>query len=288
MMGVEEPTSIEVSLTGYTDLGLAVSMWHAVRHQDRPAGRVVMEVTSGREVIESAAVLRQCGHEWETTVSSRTLRRSGCPFCSGHRVLSGFNDLATKRPEIAAQWHPTRNGLLGPSGVAPGSGRKVWWFDPECGHEWDATVQNRTSKGNGCRVCWKSMKVSRGARRLINVLGERLGPMQSEVPLPVEWIPDRPGQRAWVDALGTARGVPFIFEFDGPHHAGGEERDLRKTRALLRSPYADLVVRVRYTSVGPLVDVDRRHLQFPYTPGDDIEVLADRIVESIEATLSER
>ena len=50
---------------------------------------------------------RKFGHEWEAVIKSRT-KGSGCPICSGNQVLSGFNDLATISPALAAEWHPTK------------------------------------------------------------------------------------------------------------------------------------------------------------------------------------
>ena len=44
------------------------------------------------------------GHEWIATVKSRTINRTGCPYCSHNKVLAGFNDLATVLPEVAAEW----------------------------------------------------------------------------------------------------------------------------------------------------------------------------------------
>ena len=44
------------------------------------------------------------GHEWEAAVKSRTINRTGCPYCSHNKVLAGFNDLATLLPDIAAEW----------------------------------------------------------------------------------------------------------------------------------------------------------------------------------------
>lgn len=43
----------------------------------------------------------ECGHEWQASPHSRTGKNSpGCPYCSGNRVLAGFNDLASRFPEI--------------------------------------------------------------------------------------------------------------------------------------------------------------------------------------------
>ncbi|MFD9664334.1 zinc-ribbon domain-containing protein [Rhodococcus sp. NPDC059968] len=97
--------------------------------------------------------LGRCGHEWDALVASRTRSGSGCPVCSGRRLLSGFNDLATRFPDVAAEWHPTKNLDLRPHQIAAGTATRVWWLGA-CGHEWDATVNDRTSRGGtGCAIC---------------------------------------------------------------------------------------------------------------------------------------
>jgi hypothetical protein len=45
-----------------------------------------------------------CGHEWEATIKDRSAGND-CPYCAGKKVLIGFNDLGTKYPEIAKEWH---------------------------------------------------------------------------------------------------------------------------------------------------------------------------------------
>ena len=49
------------------------------------------------------------GHSYATRISDRTSKGNGCPFCSNKRVLEGINDLATTNPDIAKEWHPTKN-----------------------------------------------------------------------------------------------------------------------------------------------------------------------------------
>ena len=93
--------------------------------------------------------LGKCGHEWEATLGSRY--KSGCPICSNLKVLAGFNDLATTNPDLARQWHPTKNGDLKPSDVIAGSTRRVWWICDK-GHSWDAPINERND-GNGCPIC---------------------------------------------------------------------------------------------------------------------------------------
>lgn len=68
------------------------------------------------------------------------------------RVLVGANNLATKYPKVAAEWHPTKNKGLFSSQVAAATHRKAWWLCPE-GHKWEAAVNSRTSGGAGCPSC---------------------------------------------------------------------------------------------------------------------------------------
>lgn len=92
------------------------------------------------------------GHEWQAIVKSRTLGGCGCPVCAGRVLMRGINDLATTHPELAKQWHPTKNGDLTPRDVVAGNSRKVWWLCPK-GHAWQAKVYSRACGGAGCPVC---------------------------------------------------------------------------------------------------------------------------------------
>jgi len=79
---------------------------------------------------------------------------AGCPFCAGRQVgLS--NCLATLNPELAKEWHPTKNGDLTPYDVTCGSGKYAWWLCKECGHEWETPICKRNN--NGCPECNKSV-----------------------------------------------------------------------------------------------------------------------------------
>ena len=89
-------------------------------------------------------------HEWDAPVNSRN-SGVGCPVCSGHRLVAGVNDLATIRPDLAAQWHPTKNGELSPTDIIAGTDKSVWW-QCEKGHEWQARINNRIN-GNNCPIC---------------------------------------------------------------------------------------------------------------------------------------
>lgn len=95
-------------------------------------------------------VLWKCSksHEWESTVYSRS-KGSGCPYCSGRKVLVGFNDLATTNPKLAKDISP--NSEVKANEITERSNKKVLWRCNK-GHEWEATVANY-SNGCGCPYC---------------------------------------------------------------------------------------------------------------------------------------
>ena len=103
-------------------------------------------------------------HEWQATIVSRTGRGTGCEKCS--RITRGekYRQNSVKKngslldnfPNIADDWHVSKNQPLTPSQVSAGSSEKVWW---QCssGHEWQAIVRSRT-KGTGCPICYRKRR----------------------------------------------------------------------------------------------------------------------------------
>lgn len=98
-------------------------------------------------------------HTWQMVLLARTAQGQGCPYCSGRRTDTGRNDLATRFPDIAAEWDYEKNStnpaLAGvtPTSVAAGSNKKVSWIGNDCGHTWEAIIQSRTQGTNKCPYC---------------------------------------------------------------------------------------------------------------------------------------
>ncbi|MBR3969218.1 MAG: hypothetical protein IKJ93_06490 [Clostridia bacterium] len=90
------------------------------------------------------------GHEWQAIIASRN-NWHGCPYCSGQKVLKGYNDLQTVNPALANEWNYEKNNRLTPMNVSPNSHKKVWWKCSK-GHEWQATINHRNN-GSGCPYC---------------------------------------------------------------------------------------------------------------------------------------
>lgn len=156
--------------------GLA-DQWHPTRNGDITPFMVTP--ASGKKVWW----LGPCGHEWDAPPTSRTVSSTGCPVCKNKRVVQGFNDLATTSPELAREWHPTRNGELLPTMVTSKSSKRVWWLGP-CGHEWDVKIVDRTQHSTGCPYCNGNTRIQIGINDLATIDPE----------LASEWHPDRNGQ----------------------------------------------------------------------------------------------
>ena len=135
--------------------------------------------------------LGKCSHEWPSTPSDRNSKSAGCPFCAPNpRTLFGFNDLQTKNPELAKEWHPTLNGSLTSKMVTINSGRKVWWKCKICDHVWKTAASSRTS-GKNCPECKRGKIGSAQRLRSLsagNTLEEKF-PVVSE-----EWHPTKNGK----------------------------------------------------------------------------------------------
>ncbi len=94
----------------------------------------------------------ELGHEWQSTILSRTANNNSCPVCAGKQVIPGENDLASIFPQIAAQWHPTKNGTKTPDSVTAFSNRRAWWLCDK-GHQYQTVIAHRTRAVSDCPYC---------------------------------------------------------------------------------------------------------------------------------------
>jgi hypothetical protein len=146
----------KIVLPGFNDLTTTspelTKQWHPTRNGDLSP-----------ELFHAGSLKKiwwQCesGHEWEVAIQHRHGATVGCPICANKKVLGGFNDLATTNPELATQWHPTKNGDLTPRDVIGKTGRQVWWqCEIDSSHAWKAAPSNRQGVNRtGCPTCAKS------------------------------------------------------------------------------------------------------------------------------------
>ena len=92
------------------------------------------------------------GHSYLLSINARTATNQNCPICANKRILAGYNDLESQRPEVASEWDYEANAGLTPSEVYFRSTRKVFWQCRE-GHSFKSAIRSRTERGTGCSVC---------------------------------------------------------------------------------------------------------------------------------------
>ena len=189
--------------------------WHPTKNQLLSASDIT--VNSNKVVwwylpYDDPASGKHFDFEWQASVNSR--RMNGCPFLSGRKVWSGFNDLQTMFPDIADEWNYEKNGALKPSEVTFGSGKNVWWkypyHDPLTGKdfifEWEATVNQRTGSDSSCPVLSGQM-VWEGYNDLETVNPE----------LATEWHPTKNGDLTPKDVTPfSQKKVWWILPYDDP------------------------------------------------------------------------
>lgn len=91
-------------------------------------------------------------HVWQASPNNRTSMNTGCPICSGHKVVKS-NSLATVFPELALQWDYEKNKELTPDKVYARSSLKVWWIcNKGSDHKWASVIKTRAN-GIGCPIC---------------------------------------------------------------------------------------------------------------------------------------
>ena len=107
---------------------------------------------------EKITCSKGCLHEWESTINNRCNKLTGCSYCNKKKCCV-CNSIAFTHPEVASQWHPTKNGNLKPENFSYGSNVKVWWLceitcPNGCLHEWKSAINSRCGdRSTGCSYC---------------------------------------------------------------------------------------------------------------------------------------
>ena len=174
---------------GVNDLATRVPTSLLYWHPTKNGELTPLDVTAGSS--KRVWWQKQCNpdeppHEWQGQIKLFATGGQQCSVCSGHQIQIGVNDLSTVRPDLVAEWHPTKNGGLDPHQVTAGTDRKVWW-QKQCNpddppHEWETAVVNRVAQGQGCAVC-RGLQIQVGVNDLATV----------NPALAAEWHPTRNG-----------------------------------------------------------------------------------------------
>jgi hypothetical protein len=126
-----------------------INLW--CKLNDKPFQLISTEWKGSSSKLQWKCLKEDCGEIFEMNWGDIS-QGHGCGYCSGKQVGMS-NCLATKNPELAKEWHPTKNGDLTPYDITSGSCIKIWWLCPECGNEWEASNDKRHGSNRGCPRC---------------------------------------------------------------------------------------------------------------------------------------
>lgn len=138
--------------------------WHPTKNGD------LMPMMVAPSANKKVWWLGKCGHEYQMDIQSRTNQNSKCPYCSGKKVLPGFNDFETwckinDRMVLLEEWDYSRNRIL-PSEVTKASDKLTFWKCKKCSNVWKTKVDSRTRMRSGCPRC---ASYYRNAKAVVNL-----------------------------------------------------------------------------------------------------------------------
>lgn len=93
------------------------------------------------------------GHLFTRSLDKIKDNRLSCPVCSGHKFVSGVNDIATLVPQIAKYFDEEKNGIkVSEAFWSKHSERDYWWKCPK-GHSFIRKPANIDVNNFTCAVC---------------------------------------------------------------------------------------------------------------------------------------
>lgn len=100
------------------------------------------------DATHASAVWWRCptGHSFQRP-PVRMLADEACPTCALAK-----SSLAALAPNVAAEWHPTKNAIK-PDAILADHVMNAWWVCPN-GHEYQSTVRARTQGNRRCPTCY--------------------------------------------------------------------------------------------------------------------------------------
>lgn len=146
----------------------------------------------------------QChkGHVFQSRPAN-ILNRLSCPVCSGKKIVRGFNDLWTLRPDVARLLNDEEEGYS--CGV--GSNKKLEFVCPTCGMLSFKAVKKMTRYGFSCSYCSDGISFpNKVLRYILNHTDAKN--------ISFEYNPEWAGLRRY-DGYFTYKMKPYIVEMDG-------------------------------------------------------------------------
>lgn len=147
----------------------------------------------------------ELGHTWKAT-PGEVLSGSGCPYCSGHRLLVGFNDFATTNPWMLAYLANPDDGYR----YTQGSNTRIDFKCPLCGSIQNRKICTVSYKGFHCERCGDGVSYP-------NKFGRAFFDQLPLKQYHTEYHPDW-GRPYFYDIYFQLDDKEYIVEWDGEQH----------------------------------------------------------------------
>ena len=98
----------------------------------------------------------ELGHSYACSIENR-IKGINCLYCAGKKVLAGFNDLLSQKPDLVLDWDYAKN-KISPDKVHANSFKKYFWKCHICGFEWEYNIIQRI-KCPSCTTANKKINV---------------------------------------------------------------------------------------------------------------------------------
>ena len=213
-------------------------------------------ISSGKVIIW---VCSKCNYEWLSRVAGRNAG-NGCPACCG-QVLTDFNRLSIKFPELCCEWDFEKNKNLTPENVSYGTRKKIWWKCKSCGFGWIAPVNSRTNIKSGCPACASSKKESSVASELKEFLKNKgiyfiseyrvLRNPKTNTYLPYDiYIPSK---NIFIEIQGEQH-----YQINGYHRLGAKRKNTTPKKEFKYQKYKDKLKKIFAEENGIYIEIDAR------------------------------
>jgi hypothetical protein len=146
-------------------------------------------------------------HRWDATVKDKSTYPVGCPYCMDRRACP-TNSVAALFPDVAKEWHPTRNGSLTAHDFVKGANKRAWWKCAKSGHVWETRIDARTLGDQGCPKCARGAQKER--ERDVNALRHRRNRALAKVSRTTPTLPEMEAASADLEALFGPDPAPLI------------------------------------------------------------------------------
>lgn len=171
------------------------------------------------------------GHSYQSSPNNKLNGGGDCPFCS-HQKVSPETSLLATYPEIAQEWHPSKNSMT-PEEILPQSNIEVWWKCSICGNEFRKKVYQRLISPFGCNECNKGRQTSVSEQLVYKFLQK--------------YFPDainsfKIDNRTDIDILLPSLKVGIEYD-GGRYHKNRLDKDIAKSERILSHGYK--LIRIR-------------------------------------------